>query len=305
MKKILILSPLHESSGRIQEAIRNAAREASVSAAVADEVQCFHIDAYQSLGTIIEAIWQSVQEADVVIADFSESNPNVSYEVGYAHALKKPTIHIRRKMENIAFDIQSLRFLYYTDGIDKMNEFTHELIVALVSALTNPEKWTATGYAGEEPATKPTVFISYCHTDLDYLKRLQIHLRPLEKENVIDLWDDTKIKAGSKWRKEIERALDRAGIAILLISADFLASDFIVDNELPPLLKTAEQKGAIILPVIIKPCRFARDKNLSQFQAINNPARPIQGLSEVEQEELYARICERVEQEGKRGQIYG
>jgi hypothetical protein len=68
-------------------------------------------------------------------------------------------------------------------------------------------------------------------------------MRPFEKKGVIDLWVDTKINVGEKWKEKIQQALDRAAIAILLISADFLASDFIIDNELPPLLKAAEEKG--------------------------------------------------------------
>jgi len=82
-----------------------------------------------------------------------------------------------------------------------------------------------------------SVFISYNHKDKDSLERVQVHLRPLVKQNKIDLWDDTRIKAGEKWKEGIEKALRNAKIAILLLSADFLASDFIVDNELPPLLK--------------------------------------------------------------------
>ncbi len=62
-------------------------------------------------------------------------------------------------------------------------------------------------------------------------------------EILLKFIEPTKIKAGDKWKEKIERALEKSAIAILLISADFLASDFIVDNELPPLLKSAEGKG--------------------------------------------------------------
>ena len=80
---------------------------------------------------------------------------------------------------------------------------------------------------------KHKIFISYNHADIAILERVQIHLKPLEKMNLIDIWDDTRIKAGEKWKDEVEKALEQASIAILLISADFLASDFIVENELP------------------------------------------------------------------------
>ena len=94
------------------------------------------------------------------------------------------------------------------------------------------------------------VFISYSHQDAQWLKRLHVHLRPLVRNSTIDLWDDTKISPGSQWQEEIAKAVKASRMAILLISADFLASDFIASDELPPLLEAAENEGAIILPLL-------------------------------------------------------
>jgi hypothetical protein len=97
---------------------------------------------------------------------------------------------------------------------------------------------------------KSQIFISYSHNDREYLDRLLIHLKPLEKEGLIDVWADTRLKAGDQWRAEIEQALDRASVAILFVSADFLASDFITENELPPLesrmLEESLKKGKFV-----------------------------------------------------------
>jgi hypothetical protein len=100
-------------------------------------------------------------------------------------------------------------------------------------------------------------------------------LRPVERSGAISLWSDTKINPGARWREEIKQAIDEARIAVLLISADFLASEFIVTNELPPLLAAAELEGARIIPVIVKPSRFVRDRGLSRFQALNDPKAPL------------------------------
>lgn len=141
------------------------------------------------------------------------------------------------------------------------------------------------------------VFISYSHRDTQYLERLLVHLKPLERAGLIDAWADTRLLAGDKWRNEITKALNSARVAILMISADFLASDFVVDNELPPLLAAAEEKGTIIIPVILKPCRFTREKILREFQSINQPDSPLSLVDENEQELVYDTVAQRVELE--------
>lgn len=139
------------------------------------------------------------------------------------------------------------------------------------------------------------VFISYSHQDADWLRRLRVHLKPLEREHRIEIWDDTRIKPGSRWREEIEQALAATKVAVLLVSADFLASDFITGDELPPLLSAAEKEGAIILPVILSPSRFDRTSSLAQFQAVNNPSKPLIGLDRSEQEAILVKVSEAIE----------
>jgi hypothetical protein len=128
-----------------------------------------------------------------------------------------------------------------------------------------------------------------------FLNRLLVHLKPLERAGRIDLFADTYLRAGDKWRDEIKAALQRARVAILLVSADFLASDFIVNDELPPLLQRAEKMGTRIVPIILKPCRFVRDRSLRDFQAVNDPALPLVNMADGRQEETYDRVAQLVE----------
>ena len=147
-----------------------------------------------------------------------------------------------------------------------------------------------------KPATAGhLIFISYSHKDKAFLDRLMVHLRPLEKKKLIDPWADSRIVAGDKWKTEIASSLKKARAAILLISADFLASDFIVDNELPPLLRKADDSGTVVIPVVLRPCRFAREAGLASFQSINSPEEPISGLDEHERELVYDSIARRLE----------
>jgi TIR domain len=140
------------------------------------------------------------------------------------------------------------------------------------------------------------VFISYSHANKNWVDRVRVHLRSLERHGLIELFDDSEIKPGSRWREEIQSALERAKVAILLVSADFIASDFIAENELPPLLKKAESGGATILPVIVSPCGFKREKNLSSFQSVNDPSEPLEGLTHSESEQVLTDLADAVEQ---------
>lgn len=142
---------------------------------------------------------------------------------------------------------------------------------------------------------RKNVFISYSHSDTEWLNRLLVHLKPLEQEGAIKPWSDKDINPGSQWREEIRSALEQARVAVLLVSANFLASEFIVKNELPPLLDAAKKENAVILPVIVSPCRFKKTKSLSEFQAINPPEKTLLQMSAAEQEEVFVKVADAIE----------
>ncbi|MGO9620513.1 MAG: toll/interleukin-1 receptor domain-containing protein [Desulfobaccales bacterium] len=138
------------------------------------------------------------------------------------------------------------------------------------------------------------VFICYSHSDKKWLERLKVHLTPLRRDHEVDFWEDTRIRPGSKWRDEIRVAVEQANIAVLIISADFLASDFIRTDELPPLLKAAEEEGALILPIIASPSLFLRNPDISQFQAVNSPSNPLVSASIGDQEATFVKVAEAI-----------
>lgn len=99
---------------------------------------------------------------------------------------------------------------------------------------------------------KLNIFISYSHKDAEWLDRLEVHLKGLSKYyNEIDAWDDRRIKSSHEWHKEIEKALLASNIDILLVSADFIASDYIHNNELKPLLDKAKEKEVKIIQYLL------------------------------------------------------
>ncbi|MFL5628933.1 MAG: toll/interleukin-1 receptor domain-containing protein [Ktedonobacteraceae bacterium] len=135
-------------------------------------------------------------------------------------------------------------------------------------------------------SSRTKVFISYSRKDAIHLKRLQVHFALYERLGLVDVWDDTKLAPGSLWREEIKKAIMQTKVAILLVSADFLASKFIAENELPPLLAAAQTEGAVILPVILSSCAF-EDTELAQFQAVNSPAKPLLSMRKNEKEKIW------------------
>lgn len=132
---------------------------------------------------------------------------------------------------------------------------------------------------------KQSIFISYSHEDQKWLEKVLKYLKPLKRYyDDLETWSDKKIIASDIWKEEIKKALRRATIAILLVSSDFEASDFITNEELQPLLDKAQDDGTKILPLIVRPCAFFEECGLSKYQAVNDPKKPLSGMTEFEQE---------------------
>jgi internalin A len=123
---------------------------------------------------------------------------------------------------------------------------------------------------GRQPTlmVRRELFISYSHRDLKWLEQLRTHLKPLERNYNLERWDDSRIKPGDKWLVEIEQALARAAVALLLVSPDFVASDFIDRKEMPSLLDAAQNQGLEILWVPLRPISLKMFPQIEQYQAV-------------------------------------
>lgn len=118
----------------------------------------------------------------------------------------------------------------------------------------------------------PTVFISYSHEDERWKNLLAKHLSVLEKQNILDLWDDRRIQAGDDWINKIKHSLEKASVAVILISKNSLTSDFILDLEIRKLLERHFSEGLKIFPIIVSPCDW---RAISWLRAMQ--IRPIDG----------------------------
>ncbi len=123
----------------------------------------------------------------------------------------------------------------------------------------------------------PRVFISYSHLDDEWKLLVVKHLKVLEKQHILDVWDDTRIGCGDDWRKEIEQAINTAQVGILLISKNFLTSDFILDEEIPRLLLRRQNEGIKIFPIIVSPCVWDEINWLKKMNCRPKDGKPLSG----------------------------
>lgn len=168
------------------------------------------------------------------------------------------------------------------------SETLAEIQANLEKLVTNDEIAEPQKINESNPAKRNLIFISHSHKDKRWLEMLKTHLKPFERAGRIKRWDDTEIKAGQKWKPEIEKAIQSAKVAILLISPDFLASDFVANDELPPLLAAAEKEGAVIISLIIKHSGYQNIENIARYQAFNPPEKPLDGMSSARRNKVFS-----------------
>lgn len=118
------------------------------------------------------------------------------------------------------------------------------------------------------------IFICYARRDQPLLKELLSHLMPLQRQELIKIWSDIDINAGKDWEKEIEKHLNSAQIILLLVSPDFIKSDYCYSVEMKRAMERHERGEAIIVPVILRPVRW-QGTPFAKIQALPTDVNPI------------------------------
>lgn len=121
---------------------------------------------------------------------------------------------------------------------------------------------------------KSRIFLSYSHADEDFKKELDKHLMPLRRSGKIETWNDRQLIAGQEWNDEIISELNKADIILLLISIDFIASQYIWEKELAVAMNRHDEGTAKVVPVIIKNCLW-QEMPFAKLQALPRDAKPV------------------------------
>ena len=117
-------------------------------------------------------------------------------------------------------------------------------------------------------------FISYSHRDKAALERLHTHLAPLRRQRLIKAWFDREILAGGEINAAVDKELESCELFLLLVSPDFLASDYCFEREMQRALERHEAGEARVVPIIIEPCDWAASP-LRQLKALPRDGKPV------------------------------
>ncbi|WP_421794931.1 leucine-rich repeat domain-containing protein [Haliscomenobacter sp.] len=150
----------------------------------------------------------------------------------------------------------------------------------------------------QKPATEtqsnvPLAFFSYSKEDVAYLQEFQKHLKTLERQGLIRFWDDRKIRPGEEWDDEIKKALSHSDIVFLLVSVDFLATDYIWKTEITEAMLRHKAGKARVIPIKIRPCDW-----------VGTPFAKLQGLprkdkiigSNPQNDELWTEVVKEIKE---------
>lgn len=173
---------------------------------------------------------------------------------------------------------------------------------------STPEDWSAppgndinkrlrTSSSKKNEGEAVQVFVSYSRRDRLFYEELQSHLAVLNYQGIIDIWSEGRILAGEKWKDVIEKAIDDTDIFILLISPDFMASEYSARFELEKIQKRATE-GAIIIPVLVRATHISDNHIIGQFQALPLDGVPI--ASRDDTDDAWIELAENIRSAAKK-----
>ena len=130
------------------------------------------------------------------------------------------------------------------------------------------------------------IFCCYAREDQHLLQRLKNHLMPLQRQGLIQIWSDTNINAGEDWQRAVQQHLETAEIILLLISSDFMASDYCYSHEMQRAMQRHEQQSARVIPIVLRHT-YWRGAPFEKLKFLPTDAKPVIDRSWNEDEALF------------------
>ncbi len=110
------------------------------------------------------------------------------------------------------------------------------------------------------------LFISYSHKDTKWLTAVTEQLKVLETEGLVSLCEDSQLEVGEDWYQQLNDLMSSARLGLLLVSATFLTSKFVLKDEVPRLIERHGEGGMKIYPLLVEPCPWKRVAWLARLQ---------------------------------------
>jgi tetratricopeptide (TPR) repeat protein len=137
------------------------------------------------------------------------------------------------------------------------------------------------------------IFCCYAREDQELLRHLKTHLMLLQRQGLITIWSDTDISAGTAWEEQIEKHLDSSHIVLLLVSADFMASDYCYSKEMQRAMQRHECGEAHVIPVLLRPILW-KDAPFAKLQALPRNGKPITDRSWHTEDDALLDVAEQI-----------
>lgn len=178
---------------------------------------------------------------------------------------------------------------------------THAGFAPLRQALHMQWEQTLAEEKSDDATSSLKIFISYSHKDETFKDELVTMLAGLRRRGIVDAWEDRRIESGDEWNKSIQDAMNNCDLALLLVSADYLASSFIQEAEQPKLLQRREEMQLRVIPIIVRPCTWQSEPVLKELQALPKDGKPIITFSETngDRDQVWTEIARAIENRAK------
>ncbi|MEH2285142.1 MAG: toll/interleukin-1 receptor domain-containing protein [Nostoc sp.] len=224
----------------------------------------------KELGEAIISAYPTIAGFKTMIRDELQQNPDV---VAEGDRLDVKISNLIQWAESNSQEKELIEAVYQGNPNNKNLKAITQKLLPIVSSIVQPitnNKTTSVTFSSTFE-----VFFSYSHKDEELRDKLATHLSGLKRQGVISAWYDRDISAGSQWKREIDDHLNSAQIILLLISADFIDSNYCFEIEMKRAIERHNSGEARVIPIILRPTDWTSLENLKYLQALPKDAKPI------------------------------